>query len=200
MSLKSKDHRYGSVAIAMHWVTAGLIVILFATGLQAAAQTDEAAKVALLRAHVPLGIGVLLLTALRIVWRLLADRGGPRSPALDPAWRRLLARAVHIGLYVVVVMTGVSGFATVATSGAMPAIISGAALPDLAAVPPSRDAHPHAAPDAHASRDAHWRSSLPSVHPARSLARPNGAGPTARSVRTPQRHSVRIQSIFGRSK
>ena len=131
MSLKSKDHRYGSVAIAMHWATAGLIVVLFATGLQAAAQTDEAAKVALLRAHVPLGIGVLLLTALRIVWRLLADRGRPRSPALDPAWRRLLARAVHIGLYVVVVMTGVSGFATVATSGAMPAIISGAALPDF---------------------------------------------------------------------
>ena len=135
MSLKSKDHRYGSVAIAMHWATAGLIVVLFATGLQAAAQTDEAAKVALLRAHIPLGIGVLLLTALRIVWRLLADRGRPRSPAQDSAWRRLLARAVHIGLYVVVVMTGVSGFATVAMSRALPAIISGAALPDLAAVP-----------------------------------------------------------------
>lgn len=136
MSLKSKDHRYGSVVIAMHWATAVLIVVLFATGLQAAAQTDDAAKVALLRAHVPLGIGVLLLTILRIAWRLLADRRRPRSPALDPMWRRLSARAVHIGLYVVVVMAAVSGLATVATSGAMPAIISSAALPDLAAVPP----------------------------------------------------------------
>jgi|GraSoiStandDraft_58_1057296.scaffolds.fasta_scaffold97539_3 cytochrome b561 len=40
MPLKSKDHRYGSAAIAMHWVTAALIVVLFATGLQATAQTD----------------------------------------------------------------------------------------------------------------------------------------------------------------
>ncbi len=131
MTLKSEDHRYGSVAIAMHWLTAALIVVLFVTGLQAAAQTDDAAKVALLRAHVPLGIGVLILTTLRIAWRLLAERGRPRSPALDPAWRRLSARAVHIGLYVAVVMAAVSGFATVAMSGAMPAIISGVALPDL---------------------------------------------------------------------
>jgi cytochrome b561 len=132
MPLKSEDHQYGSVAIAMHWATAALIVVLFVTGLQAAAQADGAAKVTLLRVHVPLGIGVLLLTILRIAWRLLADRGRPRSPALDPAWRRLSARAVHIGLYVAVVITAVSGFATVAISGAMPAIISGTSLPDLA--------------------------------------------------------------------
>jgi cytochrome b561 len=131
MPLNGKDARYGAVAIFMHWATAALIVVLFATGLQAVAQTDDAAKVALLRAHVPVGIGVLLLTALRIAWRLLADRGRPNSPAQDPAWRRLLARAVHIGLYVVIVVTAISGFATVLVSGAMPAIISGATLPDL---------------------------------------------------------------------
>jgi cytochrome b561 len=136
MSLKSKDHRYGSVAIAMHWATAALIVVLFATGLQAAAQTDGAAKVALLQAHVPLGIGVLLMTILRIAWRLSADRGFPHSPAQEPTWRRVLARAVHIGLYVVLVMTAISGVATVAMSQAMPAIIGGATLPDFGAVPP----------------------------------------------------------------
>jgi cytochrome b561 len=132
MPLKSKDDRYGTVAIAMHWVTAALIVVLFMTGLQAAAQTDNATRVALLRAHIPLGIGVLLMTTLRIAWRFLADRGRPGSPVQEPAWRRLLARAVHSGLYVVIVITAVSGFATVAISGAMPAIISGTSLPELA--------------------------------------------------------------------
>ena len=41
MAAKSTSTRYGSVAIAIHWLTALLIVMLFATGLLAAGTTDE---------------------------------------------------------------------------------------------------------------------------------------------------------------
>lgn len=135
MSKTSSPTRYGSVAIAIHWLTALMIVVLFTTGLLAAAQLDPAAKVALLRAHIPFGAGVLLLTLLRIVWWLVADRH-PAPPANQPTWQQWTARAVHIGLYAVVLVTAASGIATIVLSGALPAIIGTATLPNLELVLP----------------------------------------------------------------
>jgi cytochrome b561 len=135
MSLKSSSGRYGSVAITIHWLTALMIALLFATGLLAAAQVDPVAKVALLRAHIPLGAGVLLLTLFRIVWWFVADRH-PSPPVDQPAWQQWVAKATHIGLYVVVLVTATSGIATIVLSGAMPAIIGSATLPNLESVLP----------------------------------------------------------------
>lgn len=137
MSAKSTSTRYGSVAITIHWLTALMIVGLFATGLLAAAQADPAAKLILLRAHVPLGVGVLLLTLLRIVWWLGADRR-PRLPSGQPAWQRWTARIVHIALYLIVLESAGSGIAIIVLSDALPAIIGSAAtLPaDLETVLP----------------------------------------------------------------
>lgn len=130
MSAKSSSTRYGSVAIAIHWLTTLMIVALFATGLLAAAQVDPAAKVALLRAHIPFGAGVLLLTLLRIVWWLAIDRH-PALLADQPGWQKLIAKAVHFALYAVVLVAASSGIATVIVSGALPAIIGSATLPNL---------------------------------------------------------------------
>ncbi|OEO31348.1 hypothetical protein VW23_016845 [Devosia insulae DS-56] len=135
MSATSSSTRYGSVAIAIHWLTVLLIVELFATGLFAAAQVDPAAKVALLRAHIPFGAGVLLLTLLRIVWWLAIDRR-PALPADQPGWQKLTAKAVHFALYAVVFVTASSGIATIVLSGALPAIIGSATLPNLETVLP----------------------------------------------------------------
>lgn len=135
MALKSSSTRYGSVAIAIHWLTALLIVALFATGLLAAAQMDPAAKVALLRAHVPLGVGALLLTLLRIIWWLVADRR-PALPAGQPDWQKFMAKAVHFALYLIVLESAGSGIATIVLSDALPAIIGNGALPDFNTVLP----------------------------------------------------------------
>jgi len=135
MSAKSTSTRYGSVAIAIHWLTALMIVGLFVTGLLAAAQVDPAAKLALLRAHIPLGAGVLLLTLLRVVWWLAVDRR-PSPPADQPGWQKAMARIVHLALYAVVLVTASSGVATVILSGALPAIIGSATLPNLETVLP----------------------------------------------------------------
>jgi cytochrome b561 len=135
MSAKSTSTRYGSIAIAIHWLTALLIVMLFTTGLLAAGTTDEAAKLALLRAHIPLGAGALLLTVLRIVWWLVADRR-PDLPTEQPAWQKFMAKAVHIALYLVVLESAGSGIATIILSDALPAIIGTGALPDFNTVLP----------------------------------------------------------------
>ena len=135
MSVKSTANRYGSIAVAIHWLTALLILMLFVTGLLAAGQTDPAAKLALLRAHIPLGVGALLLTLLRIVWWLAADRR-PALPADQPAWQQWMAKAVHIALYAIVLESAASGIATIVLSGALPAILGSAVLPDLETVLP----------------------------------------------------------------
>jgi cytochrome b561 len=135
MSIKSSNTRYGSVAIAIHWLTALLILALFVTGLMAEGQTDPAAQLALVRFHVPLGIAVLLLTVLRIVWWWAIDRR-PELPAGQPDWQKFVAKGTHVALYLIVLLLAASGIATLVLSGAMPAIIAGTALPDFDTVLP----------------------------------------------------------------
>ena len=135
MSLKSSNDRYGPMAITIHWLTAILILALFATGLLAAGQPDPAAKLALVRFHVPLGSAVLLLTLLRIVWWWMMDRR-PALPAGQPDWQKFVAHGVHIALYLVVLLLAASGIATLVLSGALPAIIAGTTLPDFETVLP----------------------------------------------------------------
>lgn len=135
MSLKSSPARYGSVAITIHWLTPIIILALFATGLLAAGQADPEAQLALVRFHVPLGSAVLVLTLLRVVWWWVADRR-PGLPADQPDWQKFAARAVHIALYLIVLLLAASGIATVVLSGALPAIIAGTALPDFESVLP----------------------------------------------------------------
>jgi cytochrome b561 len=135
MSLKSSPARYGAVAITIHWLTALLIVALFATGLLAADQVDPAAQLALVRFHVPLGSAVAVLTLLRIVWWWVADRH-PEPPAGQPDWQKFMALAVHFALYAIVLLLAASGMATLVLSGAMPAIIAGTTLPDFETVLP----------------------------------------------------------------
>jgi cytochrome b561 len=135
MSMKSANARYGTVAVTIHWLTAALIVGLFATGLLAAGQADSDAKLALVRFHVPLGAAVLALTLLRIVWWWVLDRH-PELPADQPGWQKTVALAVHLGIYLVILLLAFSGIATLVLSGALPAIIAGTALPDLETVLP----------------------------------------------------------------
>jgi cytochrome b561 len=133
MSLKSTSTRYGTVAIAIHWASALAVIFAFIGGL-AAANADPV-PVALLVAHIVLGSSVLLLTLLRIVWWLAADRH-PETPAGQPRWQALAARVVHGLLYLILVLMASSGIATIVSSGAIPAITSGAPLPDFSEVLP----------------------------------------------------------------
>lgn len=135
MSLKSSATRYGSVAIAMHWLTALLILALFVTGLLAEGQGDPAAQLALVRFHVPLGTAVIVLTLLRIVWWWVADRR-PGLPAEQPGWQKFMAHAVHFALYAAIVLLAASGIGTLVLSGALPAIVAGTTLPDFDTVAP----------------------------------------------------------------
>jgi cytochrome b561 len=137
MSLKSTSTHYGRVAIAIHWTSAVAVVLAFAAGLASA--NTQPLPAPLLVAHLALGLSVFALTLLRIVWWLAADRR-PSPPADHPRWQQFAAKAVHALLYVIIILMGTSGITTVVLSGALPAIASGAPLPDFSGIVP-RMAH-----------------------------------------------------------
>lgn len=138
MSAKSTADRYGSVAIAVHWITAAAILVMLVVGLWAANTADEGTRVALLRVHVPLGVAVFALTVFRVVWWFIDRR--PAAHAGMPRWQISIEAIVRVLLYALVLLLGASGIAMIALSGAGAILFGGAArpLPDFWSYPPMR--------------------------------------------------------------
>jgi cytochrome b561 len=78
MGLKGTADRYGTMILAIHWVSALLIIFLLVSGFRAANTDDAAAKAAILRFHIPLALAVLALTVWRIGASGSASLGGWR--------------------------------------------------------------------------------------------------------------------------
>ena len=129
MPAKSTESRYGSVAIAFHWLSAALILAMIVIGMRLDDVTDPGARLALLRAHAALGLSVLAVTLPRLLWRLL-DRKPARPAGMSGLeWRA--ARTAHVLLYLLLLGTLAAGVTTVVTGGALEALLGapGATLP-----------------------------------------------------------------------
>ena len=136
MSWKSSTQRYGSVAIAIHWISAAAILVQIGLGFAAASAAEAGAKAALLRGHVVLGIFVVALTLVRLAWWLIDRR--PAALAGLPSWQALSERVVRGLLYLLILLLGASGLAVLILSGAGDLLFAGAggALPDFTRFPP----------------------------------------------------------------
>ena len=121
-SKTSTPTQYGSVAIAIHWLSAIVIAVLIILGLIGAdLSNDSSVKPLMLAVHMVLGVTILLLTLGRVAWWRFADRR-PDPVAGMPEWQETVARLVHILLYVAVLALAGTGIALVATSGAVPVL------------------------------------------------------------------------------
>lgn len=99
---------YGRVAQAFHWVSGALLVVLVAIGLYASWIGDGPVRSWLLDSwHKPLGLLVILLTALRLSWKAFQ----PSVPASEglAVWEANLSRVAHWGLYAVLLAMPLSG-------------------------------------------------------------------------------------------
>ena len=139
MAAKSTSNRYGSVAIAIHWSSAMAVILTFVAGFVVAETVPPGQGAPILLLHITLGLIVFALTVLRILWWLLADKH-PRAPGDQPRWQIWAAQAVHLGLYVLLVLMASSGITTLILSGALPTLLSGGPVPDFSALIP-RIAH-----------------------------------------------------------
>jgi cytochrome b561 len=101
--------RYTTTAIALHWLIAVLIVGTFTLGL---VMTDipglTPTKVRYFSWHKWAGVTVLVLAALRLLWRL-AHRA-PGYPATMPAWQQRAATYLHGLLYLLMFAVPLSGY------------------------------------------------------------------------------------------
>lgn len=131
MSAKSDATNYGTVALAIHWVSAILIVVLVGSGFRATGMEDTAAKVGILQLHIPLGVVILFLTLGRVGWWWFADKK-PASISMA-SWQDRASKTVHFLFYVVIFGMAGSAIGMMVLSGAGP-IIFGAettVMPDF---------------------------------------------------------------------
>jgi cytochrome b561 len=105
-------NRYGNVAVLLHWMIAILVLGNFAIGLTFPDHlpgTPFPPK-PLLPLHISLGLSVLILSIVRIIWRL-AHRPPAHSLTMK-RWEILLANAAHAAFYVLIVAMPLTGWLT----------------------------------------------------------------------------------------
>ncbi len=97
--------RYDGVSIALHWSIALLIIAAFflEQDVKDAAPFDPAYVL-----HALAGLAVLVLTVVRIVWRLVTP--APPYPAAMPRWQRRAARATTMAFYAFMLLMPLTGW------------------------------------------------------------------------------------------
>lgn len=90
--------RYGGIAQLFHWLTALLIVVMYALGwYMADLEFTDPSKFALYQIHKSIGITIFSLAVFRLVWRL--THTAPGLPETMTRWERLAASGAHWALY-----------------------------------------------------------------------------------------------------
>jgi cytochrome b561 len=121
------------VAIVLHWLLALTILAMFVLGVYMTDLPFSPMRLKLYNWHKWAGITFLLLSALRLVWRLLH-----RPPALPqaitramPAWQTTAHHATHHLLYVLFFLVPLLGWAYSSAAGFPIVWFGQIALPDL---------------------------------------------------------------------
>ncbi|MBI1392259.1 MAG: cytochrome b [Alphaproteobacteria bacterium] len=111
---------YAGVAIALHWIIAAMILGQIAGGFYMHNLPDGNQKFELYQLHKSTGITILLLSLVRLGWRL--THPAPPLPGGMPDWQRLLARGTHIGFYALMIGVPLGGWAIVSASPLAPSV------------------------------------------------------------------------------
>lgn len=100
----SPAQRYSTVAIALHWLIAALIIGALGIGLT----FPDTRPLPGLKLHYSLGITAMILSVLRLIWR--ATHPPPDyAPTMKP-WETWLARWAHRAFYVLIIATPLTGW------------------------------------------------------------------------------------------
>jgi cytochrome b561 len=124
----ARIERYGAAAIALHWVTAALVLANLGLGVSMVPLPISPAKLQWYLTHKSIGITVFLLTGLRVISRMVA---GAPVPVAMPAWQRRAALAVHALLYGLLIAIPVSGWIYSSSTGVQVVYFGALPLPDL---------------------------------------------------------------------
>jgi cytochrome b561 len=125
--------RYGTVAIALHWLLALGIIGTFSVGFYMADLPFSVTRVKLFNWHKWAGISILALSALRLLWRL-SHRPPPLPPAVlraMPAWQQGAHHGTHLAMYLLFFAVPLFGWAYSSAAGLQIVWFGLLPLPDL---------------------------------------------------------------------
>lgn len=130
--------RYPAAIVVLHWLLAGMVALALMAGTFSLAELPNSSpdKVGALRGHMIVGIAMGVLMLVRLVVRLRSPL--PAHAATGNALLDLLGKAVHRGLYLLVLAMVASGIATAMAAGLPDIVFRGVgALPaDFSAYAP----------------------------------------------------------------
>ncbi len=115
---------YDRTTIALHWVTAVSVILLWISGQTADWFPDGPVNTDYWSLHVVLGFALAGVIPWRVAWR---GSGGRRLPAADAGPLHALAKATHYLLYAMLI--------TVAALGVVNAFVRGYTLFDVTSLP-----------------------------------------------------------------
>jgi len=130
-TISTQSTRYTPIAMAFHWLLAVAIVISLGVGLYMVELPFSPSRLKLYNWHKWAGVTILVLSALRLLWRL-THRPPADLPA--PAWQNKAAHITHGLLYLLFFAVPLSGWAYSSAAG-FPIVWFGMLpLPDLLGV------------------------------------------------------------------
>lgn len=101
--------RYDGVAMALHWLIALAVFLNIGLGLyMGELPRGDLMKPVIAGLHMSAGLSILVLTIVRIGWRL--PHSIPPLPAAMPPWQKALARTVELLLYVLTIAVPLAGW------------------------------------------------------------------------------------------
>lgn len=107
-------NRYSTVSLTLHWLIAALVVAQVAL-ISAREATEGPLARQFLDLHKSVGLGILVLTLIRLGWRI----ANPAIPLPDstPRWQKLTARGTHVLFYAVLIAMPLAGWAASSAAG-----------------------------------------------------------------------------------
>lgn len=109
------SQRYSTGAIIFHWLIALAVIINWRIA-ESAEHLEGAARSAVMSNHFALGMIILVLTVLRIIWRL-THTPPPLSDRLK-SWEKALARGAHALFYILLIGLPLGGWIGLSGYGA----------------------------------------------------------------------------------
>lgn len=104
----TSKRRYSPVGVAFHWGMAAFIIFMLALGWHMGRVQAGGGKQAVFAIHMTLGLTTLVLSVLRLMWRVLIP--GPVNDADNLGVQTLVANATHAIFYVCFIGLPVSGW------------------------------------------------------------------------------------------
>lgn len=106
--------RYSWGAMLLHWAIAIAVIVNWRIA-EAAEHAPKAEAGAIMANHMALGITILVLTLLRLAWRLVHP--GPQFASTLKPWERATARGLHITFYVLLIGMPLGGWIAMSSLG-----------------------------------------------------------------------------------